>query len=189
MNHVLYGLIAGHRYRRQLGRLFAESPVQGTTDVDLARLRQDGARALVFDFDGVLAPHAAEFPLEETRGVLARALDLFGSGHVYILSNKPSAARRDFFAQYFPGIAFIGGVRKKPYPDGLQKVAELGGYDPSAIVLLDDRLLTGGLASLLADTKFSYISRPYADFSRNFLKEFFFAVLRRFEAALARWAV
>ena len=146
MNHVLYGLIAGHRQRLVLGRMLAESPDIATVDVDLNKLQAEGLRALVFDFDGVLAPHAGAVPSIETQAVLTEALQLFGAGHIYILSNKPSVERLEYFKQYYPGIVFIGGVRKKPYPDGLEKVSALGGYASGQIALLDDRLMTGGLA-------------------------------------------
>jgi len=188
MNHVLYGLIAGHRQRCTLGRLLAETPEQGTVDVDLAGLKSEGIQALVFDFDGVLAPHAGDEPLSETQLVLHQALQIFGAGHVYILSNKPSIARLQYFKQQFPRIVFVGGVRKKPYPDGLEKVAALGGCACDQVALLDDRLMTGGLACLHAGSKFVYISRPLVDFDQHPVKESFFALLRFFEKSLARYA-
>ncbi len=188
MNHVLYGLVAGHRQRRVLGRLLSEAPDLATVDVDLAGLQAEGIRALVFDFDGVLAPHAAAEPVPETQNLLLQALQLFGEGHIYILSNKPSIERLDYFRQHFPGIVFIGGVRKKPYPDGLNKIFALGGYTSAQVALLDDRLMTGGLACLHSGSKFVYISKPLVDFSRHPVKESFFALLRFFEVSLARFA-
>ena len=188
MNHVLYGLIAGHRQRRALGRLLLEAPELATVDVDLAALLAQGVRALAFDFDGVLAPHDAAEPQTETQRVLDQALQIFGAGHIYILSNKPSVERLRYFNQHYPDIVFIGGVRKKPYPDGLEKIASLGNYNIGQIALLDDRLMTGGLASLHAGSKFVYISKPLVDFSRHPIKESFFASLRLFETLLARVA-
>lgn len=188
MKHVLYGLLVGHLHRRELGRILVAAAGQSTLDVDLAEVRNQGCKALVFDFDGVLAPHAAPAPLPETQPIIAQALKTFGAGHVYILSNKPSAVRLEWFRQHFPDIVFVGDVRKKPYPDGLEKVASLGGYAPSEVALLDDRLLTGGLACLLAGAKIIYISKPYADFSVRPVKESFFAVLRFLERLLAKSA-
>lgn len=188
MNHVLYGLISGHRQRRVLGRMLKEAPVLGTGDVDLVDLQAGGIRALVFDFDGVLGPHAAAEPLPEACTIIDRAVQLYGAGHVYILSNKPSIERLDFFKEHFPGVVFVGGVRKKPYPDGLEKIAALGNYGLSEIALLDDRLMTGGLACLHAGSKFVYISKPFTDFSQHPFKELFFSVLRLFEVSLARLA-
>jgi hypothetical protein len=188
MNHVLYSLVAGHRQRRFLASLFADAISQGTVDVDLAALKASGIDALVFDFDGVLAPHGAETPLPETENVLVRALEIFGSGQVYILSNKPSLQRLAYFKRQFPGIIFIGGVRKKPYPDGLIKVSSVGHCAPNQIALLDDRLMTGGLACVHAGSRFVYISKPYTSFLRHPFKELFFASVRLFEVLLARLA-
>jgi predicted HAD superfamily phosphohydrolase YqeG len=188
MNHVLYSLIAGHRLRRVLGGLLCQASRQGTRDVDLVALKTSGIAALVFDFDGVLAPHGEMMPLPETQQVLLEALEVFGAGHVYILSNKPSPERLAYFQQQFSGISFISGVRKKPYPDGLLKVSSAGPYAPDQIALLDDRLLTGGLACVHAGAKFIYISKPYISFSRHPFKESFFACLRLFEVVLARLA-
>ncbi|WP_020675916.1 hypothetical protein [Geopsychrobacter electrodiphilus] len=188
MNHVLYSLVAGHRQRLALASLFAGAIRQGTAEVDLAALKASGIAALVFDFDGVLAPHGAQAPLPETERVLAQALEVFGSGHVYILSNKPSPERLAYFKRQFPSIIFISGVRKKPYPDGLMKVASVGQYAPNQIALLDDRLMTGGLACVHAGSKFVYISKPYTSFLQHPFKEFFFASVRLFEVLLARLA-
>lgn len=188
MEHVFHALLAGHLQRRALGRILLEAPEQSSPEIDLEALKSDGVRALVFDFDGVLAAHGATHPLPQTQDVLAAALRLFGDGHVYILSNKPSPERLLWFEEHFPKIVFVGGVRKKPYPDGLEKISELGGYLPEQVALLDDRLLTGGLACLTFGAKFVYITKPFVDFSRHPLKETFFAVLRRLEAVLARFA-
>ncbi len=189
MHHVLYGLVEGHRKRRELGRVLTAAPADlATVDVDLARLYEEGTRALVFDFDGVLAPHAALHPLEETGVTLKNALQVFGAKNVYILSNKPSSERLEYFREHFSDIIFVSDVRKKPYPDGLEKVISLGGYEPQQVTLLDDRLMTGGLACLAAGAKFTYISKPYTDFSRHPFKESFFSFLRFFEMTLARFA-
>lgn len=188
VNHILYGLLVGHRYRRELGRALRAAPCQGTRDVDLVALRDAGIRALVFDFDGVLAPHGSATPVPETYPVLTRALELFGAEQVYLLSNKPSRERLNWFQQNVPGIVCIGGVRKKPFPDGLAQITQLGGYSPDEVALLDDRLLTGGLACFLAGTKFIYISNPYVDYSQRPVKECFFSLLRFTEKLLSRLA-
>ena len=188
MNHVLYGLIAGHRQRSVLGQMLSEAPPLATTDVDLLKLQAEGIRALVFDFDGVLAPHDAAEPVAETQVVLKDALQIFGADHVYILSNKPSPERLAYFKQNFPGVVFIGGVRKKPYPDGLEKISSTGNYPTAQIALIDDRLMTGGLACLHAGSRFVYISKPLVDFAQHPIKESFFALLRFFEVALSRFA-
>jgi hypothetical protein len=52
-------------------------------------------------------------------------------------------------------------------------------------VLLDDRLLTGVLATCLAGTGVVYITAPYVSFRNRFLVEGFFALIRIVE----RWYV
>ena len=188
MSHLLYGLVAGHRQRRALGQLQKQAAKGSTADVDLVALKQTGVKALVFDFDGVLGPHGASQPVAMGQKALTEAQQIFGAGHVYILSNNPTSARRSWFSENFPQLIFIDGVRKKPYPDGLLKIAVLGNYQTNQIALLDDRLLTGGLACLDCGARFIYISRPCADYSAHPFKELFFATLRNFEALLARFA-
>lgn len=188
MAHLLYGLVAGHRQRRALAIFQREAAKVSTGDVDLAAISQTGVKALVFDFDGVLAPHGSIRPLAQGQQALTEAQEIFGAGHVYILSNKPTPERRSWFAENFPQVVFIDGVRKKPYPDGLLKIAALGNYQNQQIALLDDRLLTGGVACLDSGVQFIYISKPYVDYSAHPFKESFFTALRTFESLLARFA-
>lgn len=188
MAHLWDGLVAGHRQRRALGRLLQESARGSILDVDLAALKLTGVRALVFDFDGVLGPHRARHPLAQGQKALNSALRIFGAGQVYILSNNPTSERRHWFTENIPQLVFIDGVRKKPYPDGLLKIAALGNYQPHEIALLDDRLLTGGVACLDCGARFVYISKPFVDYSAHPFKELFFTALRTFERLLARFA-
>jgi predicted HAD superfamily phosphohydrolase YqeG len=185
MTHVLYGFIAGFRYRRQLALILRSSPngVQ-THAVDPAQLKAEGATVMALDFDGVLAPHGMGQPIPEAAEWLSHCCSTFGEDRIYILSNKPTPERSAWFRSHFPGIRFISGVRKKPYPDGLQKVIERSGAEPGEVMLLDDRLLTGVLATCLAGTGVTYINRPYSDFRGNPAQELFFAALRTVEQIL-----
>ncbi len=140
---------------------------------------------LALDFDGVLAPHGENRPLPECEAWLARCVAALGAERVFILSNRPDPARAAYFNQEFPGVRFISGVRKKPYPDGLLRVAELSGAETARIVLLDDRLLTGVLATCLAGTGVVYITAPYVSFRTRPVVEGFFDLIRMLE----RWYV
>lgn len=137
-----------------------------------------GVQALALDFDGVLAPHAADQPLPEVVDWLERAVAVFGTGRIFILSNRPYGPRVDWFASHFPGIGFVSGVRKKPYPDGLIKTGELASVPLSSILMVDDRLLTGCLSALLAGARPCYIRNPFRSFQFHPCKELFFMVLR-----------
>ncbi|GFE60257.1 YqeG family HAD IIIA-type phosphatase [Geobacter sp. AOG2] len=177
--HVLAGFTLGFTFRKELGRVLRETrPDSSIASLDPARLAADGIAALALDFDGVLAPHGFPAPLPEAREWLTRCSAVFGADRIFILSNKPTEARKAWFGEHFPGIRFISGVRKKPYPDGLQKVQELAHVPLSAILMVDDRLLTGCLAALNTGARPLYIRRPYRSFRHRPLAELFFALLR-----------
>lgn len=187
MNHVLYGFIAGFRNRHRLSEILrtTRSGVS-TVTVNPEQLKKSGTTVLALDFDGVLAPHGRNEPIPEAATWLANCCSCFDENRIYILSNKPTAERRIWFTTHFPGIRFISGVRKKPYSDGLLQVIEQSGAEPGQVMLVDDRLLTGVLATCLAGTGVIWINRPYVDFRSNPFPEFFFATLRILDTILIR---
>jgi hypothetical protein len=144
-------------------------------------LAAHGVQALALDFDGVLAHHGADQPLPEVVEWLERAVAVFGAERVCILSNRPFGPRVDWFATHFPGVGFVSGVRKKPYPDGLKKTGELASVPLLSILMVDDRLLTGCLSALLAGSRPCYIRNPFRSYQRHPVKELFFMLLRRAE--------
>lgn len=150
-------------------------------DCDLQDLRDRGIDVIIFDFDGVLAAHGDIEPQADTLTVLQHSLSVFGDNHVFILSNKPLKAREQFFQKHLPAIQFIYAKRKKPYPDGLLQICETAGCEPKQAALIDDRLLTGGLATCIAGTKMIYINKPLQNFRKRFVAESFFQCLRVFE--------
>ncbi len=145
-----------------------------------------GIKALALDFDGVLSPHGADEPLPEVAEWLKRCCSVLGPQHVVILSNRPTEERRGMLAQRFPGVRLVAGVRKKPYPDGLNKTGELTGVPLSTILMADDRLLTGCLAALLAGAIPFYVRSPLVRLRGNFRKELFFMILRSLERLYIR---
>ena len=76
-------------------------------------------------------------------------------------------------------------MRKKPYPDGLLKIAELSKAKPSKMLLIDDRLLTGVLATFIANTQAIWIKKPYVNLKKHWGSELLFVALRKLE----RWLV
>ena len=152
--------------------------------MDPVELAAQGVTVLVLDFDGVLAPHGAEVPLPEVEAWLRRCAMLFREGRLFILSNRPDPTRADYFRRRFPGIGFVSGVRKKPFPDGLQRIMALSGAAPGQVVILDDRLLTGVLGGVLAGVGVIYITAPYVSLGQRPLAEGFFMLLRSVERAL-----
>ena len=181
-SHILAGFSLGVHHRRQLRRLLDSTPHDANIlGLDPQAVKSSGIAALALDFDGVLAQHGAPAPLPETIEWMQRCQSVFGGDRIFILSNKPTEGRRRWFAEQFPQMRFVGGVRKKPYPDGLKKAGELAGVPLASIMMVDDRLLTGCLAALVAGASPCYIRSPYISFQSRPLAELFFMLLRRVE--------
>jgi len=184
-SHILAGFSLGFRYRRQLRRILNETPENiSILSLDPEKLQVSGIRALALDFDGVLASHGAPEPLPEAIEWMKRCQTVFGAEQIFILSNKPTKERSLWFAKHFPVLRFISGVRKKPYPDGIKKAGELARVPLPQILMVDDRLLTGCLAALLAGARPCYIRRPFVSFSHRPLAELLFKLLRWLERGI-----
>ncbi len=156
-------------------------PQQHLLKLSPIALQQQGIKIPVLDFDGVLAAHGETSPHPQALTWLNQAVTVFGATHIFILSNQASPNRIAFFAKHYPNITFLTGVRKKPHPDGLETVMKITGQPPHALILIDDRLLTGGLAACIADTQFAYILAPYQSFAKRPFSETLFAGLRFLE--------
>jgi len=184
-SHILAGFSLGAQYRCQLRSILDETPVSSCIlTLDPEALKSSGITALALDFDGVLAHHGAPAPLPEAIEWMKRCEAAFGGNRIFVLSNKPTEGRKQWFAKHFPALRFISGVRKKPYPDGLHKTGELAGVPLSQILMVDDRLLTGCLAALVAGARPCYIRQPYISYKLRPLAELFFMLLRRIERNL-----
>src|SRR5664279_43749 len=117
-SHILTGFSLAVQYRRKLRRILDETPVSTCIlTLDPEALKSSGITALALDFDGVLAHHGAPAPLPEAIEWMKRCETVFGGDRIFILSNKPTEGRRQWFANHLPAIRFISGVRKKPFPD------------------------------------------------------------------------
>ena len=100
---------------------------------------------------------------------------------VFLLSNKPFHYRLNHFKTKYPHIYCITNVAKKPYPEGLNKIKELSGKQANEIALVDDRLLTGVLATCIAQTQVVYVTLPYKNLIKRPVAETFFMLLRFME--------
>jgi predicted HAD superfamily phosphohydrolase YqeG len=187
LTRILDGFTLGFRHRMALRQLLnSTAPETSIMTLDPEALRASGIEALALDFDGVLAGHGLPEPLPEAIAWMKRCEAVFGGDRVFILSNKPTEGRRKWFATQFPNLRFIAGVRKKPYPDGIATTAQLAGVPASAILMVDDRLLTGCLAALLAGARPCYIRNPYTSCSHRPVAELFFRLLRMGERLFVR---
>lgn len=185
MSRFLFTIAQMHRYCCVLKQFRKDQQWHAKTvlDIDSKQLQQKGIQALILDFDGVLAAHGEPEPRSDVLRWLDQAEKTF-KHQIFILSNKPNQVREDFFKQHYPDIQFIKDVRKKPYPDGLLHIQKSAQVDFEAMVLVDDRLLTGVLAALSVNAKAIWIRKPYANFKKRFRSECFFAFLRWLEAKL-----
>lgn len=152
--------------------------------IDWQKLYESGIRVVVLDFDGVLAADKQEQLHPGVDVILNTILRIFGD-HVYIFSNQPTLQRKEYFAKYFPRIQFLI-AKKKPYPDGLNEVVRLEKVCSEEVILIDDRVLTGGLATVLANVKCVLIEKPYVSFSKNRVREWIFISLRAIERMFFR---
>lgn len=187
LKRIIFSLQQLHHYHQTLAKIECSTPRHNQLHhLSPATLKQQGVRVLVLDFDGVLSAHGELQPTKELHPWLHDAIKQFGSEHIFILSNKPLPSRIAYFKQHFPGVRYISAVKKKPYPDGLKKIITLTGENPEALILVDDRLLTGGLAACIAKVPIIYINRPYIRISKRPIQELFFMSLRFFERHIIR---
>ena len=179
LTHAWQERLALRRYKTDPSRQCAQ-----VIGLNAAQFKTLGAKVLVLDFDGVLSPHGAITPLPEVTTWLKQLVKQFPQKQIYILSNKPLPQRKAWFEEHFPLIHFVSGIRKKPYPDGLQHIIQASGARPSEVWLIDDRLFTGMLACILSGTRGIWVTQPYKDFGLHALPELFFTCLRTLEKAI-----
>jgi predicted HAD superfamily phosphohydrolase YqeG len=186
IKRIFYSLSQAWRYRRKLISINQNQTQQAESisSLDCQELYQQGIRALILDFDGVLANHGEIGPAEFLKSWLAQAIMQFGENKLFILSNNPIPGRLAYFATHYPQIQFVNSPRKKPYPDGVLKISQLAGLSSDKILLVDDRLLTGILAAVIANAKVMYITQPLIDWRKRPIREAFFASLRWLERHL-----
>jgi uncharacterized protein len=173
---LFYSLYHAFDHRRCLSTV---STAKTICDININFLKNQGIKIIVLDFDGVLAAHGETFPQSDTEQWLIKCIAIFGKDQVFILSNNPFTERQRYFEEL--GVRFITGFKKKPYPDGLNFIISQTNENKEKIILIDDRLLTGILATCLAQTKGILIIEPYRNFSKHLIKESFFSFLRFIE--------
>ena len=187
LSRIFYAMRMTVRFRANLARILRESTSEHPWEISIQRLRTTGAKVIVLDFDGVLAPYGDERPIAPMLCWLDRCVGQFGGANVYVLSNNPSPARIEFFRERFPSVRWVTGVRPKPYPDGLEQVISLGHVAPRDTLLVDDRLMTGALCACITQVNVCYVRRPIVDLSKRISMEFFFMTLRGMERLLLCW--
>lgn len=184
-----YSLQQTWRFRKQLQQYMLNPSLQldYLYNLTAADLNSRGVKVLALDYDAVLAAHGEP----SIRPEIAQWLSIFSQNHnsepIYILSNKPTIERQIFFKQHFPAIIFIRAKRKKPYPDGLQEIIHDAKVQPNQVLLVDDRLCTGILATAIAGTQALWITQPYVDLRARPLEELWFVFLRWLEKKVVKY--
>jgi len=181
IQRILFSFLEGIKHRAQLKTI---PYIDNITSIDWQAQWDAGIRVVVLDFDGVLAADRQQQLCESICAVLLTIIGIYGS-HVYIFSNQPTPQRQAYFAEHFPHIQFLV-AKQKPYPDGLLSVIIQEQVSPEKIVLVDDRVLTGGLAATLAGIECILIKNPTISFSDNPLREIVFFIIRIIERGLFR---
>lgn len=169
------------KHKNQISAVKDEHCLESVTRLSVEFLNKHNIKIVTLDFDGVLAAHGKPELNEEVKIWLDSFANEFGQENIFILSNKPTQVRLEYFKKYYPQIRFISGVAKKPYPDGLKKLIEIANCEPKTVALVDDRLLTGCLACIIADCYPILITKPYVDYDNYNTSEKFFAFLRKWE--------
>lgn len=187
---IFYTIQKLRLHRQDIAKIYQYTPAQQSTlDIDPDTLKKTGVNVVVLDFDGVLAAHGEPYPNKDIEVWLQKCVNVFGVSNLFILSNKPLPERVYYFGRYFQGIQVIQKVRKKPYPDGLEKVMALTQQPAQAHILIDDRLLTGCLSAVIAGAQACYITAPYANYKKRLISELFFMGLRWLEKNYVRFFV
>lgn len=181
-----YSLQKSWCFRKQLKRYLQDQSLQIAHMQDISRTDLDdrGIKALVLDYDGVLAAHGEASPRPEVMQYLSLYFKNSATLPIYILSNKPTSVRQEFFKKNFPEIIFIKAKRKKPYPDGLQQILMASNLQPRQILLVDDRLCTGVLATAIVGTQAFLVTDPYINLKSRPITETWFIFLRWIEKKL-----
>lgn len=185
MKRIFYSLKKAFTYRSEL-QAFLNNPehsCRSVFDISPELLKARNIQALALDFDGVLSAHAAKIPLTQMADWLHQLQNQWPYP-IFILSNNPFPERKTYFKENFPGVRFITSMPRKPYPEGLLHIAALAGLEPHTILMVDDRLLTGILAAVLAGTQAIWINQPVRDFKLHFFKEVWFTFLRKADVML-----
>ena len=188
MSRMWFAIKKTWQFRKKLKHIRNGAPnnYDDVTKIDGTELVNAGKKGVILDFDGVLAPHGRNIIDKDVEAWLLGNIRKKNNLKFFVLSNKPMRVRENYFADVFPEVEFVSGVKKKPYPDGILKIIKDFNLAPDELVIVDDRLATGGLAGILAKIDIIYIYPPRTDVGSNIMPEIFFKFLRLAERAIIK---
>ena len=160
--------------------------IKNVLELNPIEIKEQGIKCLALDMDGVLTAYGEEKLSPSIATWLDHCLQIFGYGKVFILSNKSTLGRIEYFSKKFKGLGVMVPERKKPYPDGIQQILQLTKIKAQELLVIDDRLLTGILAAILVNVPARYVTKPMINLHSQTMTELFFIGLRTFEKALFR---
>lgn len=188
ITRILFTAKMSYHHRKKLREFQKNKDLQSKTvqDLNCPLLKHQGIKILALDMDGVLASYGQNELESNTHLWLKHCIEHWGSANIFIYSNRPNLIRKNYFMKYFPGLGFVEVSRKKPYPDGLYQIMTKTHSKPEEILVVDDRLMTGILASIIVGTKAQWITKPMISLYKRPLTELFFMGLRVLERGLLR---
>ncbi len=183
IDRIQFALCMGWRHRIALKKYGQDPLLQSVCilEIDPFKLKSKGIAVLAIDYDGVLAPYGETTLSKEVDKWLKSCTSALGKSRVFVLTNKPILSRIEYFSQQYSEIAIISSKQKKPYPDGILEILQLTKLSPQQVLVIDDRLLTGILAAIIAKTRALYITKPFICILKRPLQELFFMSLRAIE--------
>lgn len=180
LSRIGYSIQKCWQQRQALRDFVRNTELQLPTIYSLPKANMEGIKALILDFDGVLAAHGELKP----RADVIPILKSMQGYKLYILSNKPMPERKAYFAQHFPNLVFIKATRKKPYPDGINEILRISKCEPKQCMVIDDRLATGVVAAIDTGVRALWVTKPFVSFSNKPIVESWFMLLRFVEKLL-----
>lgn len=150
-------------------------------DVSPYYLRKIGIKVLILDFDGVLSSYGETYVLiNDVLFWLKFSLEIYTFENIFIFSNNMTKSRNLLLNKIGINMV-INRAKKKPYPDAIISILYYKNLLYHEIIMVDDRIFTGILAAELANIRGLFIISPYYNLKDNFLKEFFYIILRKIE--------
>jgi len=154
-------------------------------------LKKNGLKYLILDFDGVLAEHNGIKLNKQIKVWVKQSINLLGKNRIFILSNNKSKhqERSAYYKKNYPDIIFVDNLYSKPYPYDVYKIFKkykIKNEEYKNILLIDDRLFTGILLSMIIGIKSMYLKKPIINWKYNFLRESYIFFIRKIEILVCK---